>query len=122
MSDTINEKKQIRSLIKQLSKEFGTILNEEYILRDKGYGLKCHGVSREKDICIFVCCNKLRVGRDRVDAGQLDSILRRCYLLSISPYNNKLLVFIDRDFYEQIIEKYYDYLVEIKAEYREISE
>jgi hypothetical protein len=122
MSDTINEKKQIRSLIKQLSKEFGTILNEEYILRDKGYGLKCHGASREKDICVFICCNKLRVGRDRVDAGQLDSILRRCYLLSISPYSNKLLVFTNKGFYEKFIDKYSDYLGIIKAEYREITE
>lgn len=123
MGNTINEKKQIRSIIKQLSQEFGTILKEEYVLKDKGYGLKCHGVSEEKDICIFVCCNKLRKDRDRVDAGQLNSILRICYLLSISPYNKKLLVFANKDFYEKFIEKYNDYLIKgkIKTEYKEIS-
>jgi hypothetical protein len=120
MADTTNIKKQIKDIVRLLSKEYGTVLKEESVLENKPNGLKFNGVSKEKDICLFVCGNKPRAGK--VDAGQLDSIFRRCYLLTLSPYSKKLLVFINKEFYNKFMEKYSDYLGEIEAIYKELPE
>ena len=117
MGDTTGIKKQIKEIVRILSVEYGTILKEESVIKSKSDGLKYNGASEEKQICLFVCANELRAGK--VDAGQLDSILRRCYLLSLSKYSNKLLVFTNKDFYEKFMEKYSDYLVGIDTIYKE---
>lgn len=103
-----------------LSAEYGTLLKEESVIKGKPNSLKYNGASEEKQICLFVCANEL--SGVQVDAGQLDSILRRCYLLSLSPYRKKLLVFTNKDFYEKFVEKYLDYLVDIETIYKESLE
>ena len=120
MGDTTKIKKQIKDIVRMLSVEYDTILKEESVIKGKPDGLKYNGASEEKQICLFVCANELRAGK--VDAGQLDSILRRCYLLSLSNYSKKLLVFTNNEFYEKFMEKYSAYLVGIETICKQPSE
>lgn len=117
MGDTSQIKKQIREIVTELGKEHGTIFREESILPNNPSGLKYNGASAEKQICFFVCNSTLKTGR--IEAGQFDSMMRRCYLLSLSEYENKWIIFTDKDFYDAFMNKYAGYLKGIKAMYKE---
>lgn len=116
MADTSYIKKQIREIVTDLGKEHNTIFREESVLPNNPSGLKYNGASEEKRICFFVCNSKLKSGK--VEAGQLDSMLRRCYLLSLSEYENKWIIFTDKEFYDAFMQKYSAYLKGIIATYR----
>lgn len=117
MADISQIKKQIREMVTQLGKEYGTIFREESVLPNNPTGLKYNGASEEKRICFFICNSKLKSGK--VEAGQLDSMLRRCYLLSLSEYENKWIIFTDKEFYDAFMNKYAGYLKGITATYRQ---
>lgn len=108
MADTSEIKKEIREVVKKLASELNVVFSESCIIPN---GKRYHGVSG-KEICLFVCNNQLQEGK--IKAGQRASIFEKCYWLSLSECQQKLLVFTDKDFYNKFRDEYSDYLKEIK--------
>lgn len=112
MADTVENKQEIREVIRLLSKKYGTELYEDTILQNYE-SRKYHGISKEKDMCVMVCTNSLVDGK--IKAGQRSAVFEKCYWLTLSPLKKKMLVFTDEDFYKRFMDKYSDYLKGIEA-------
>lgn len=110
MGNTSQIKRDIREIVIHLSDKFNTQFHEGNILIGKD-SKKYHGVSSDGTICLFVCNNELQEGI--IKAGQRASIFEKCYLLSLSKCQRKILVFTNVDFYNKFMEEYSDYLIEI---------
>ncbi|HZK54819.1 MAG TPA: hypothetical protein VFC84_11575 [Desulfosporosinus sp.] len=120
MADTTKEKKQVREVTNILSKQFNTLLIEKNVV-DKGEKiLKYHGVSLDEKIALFVLNNKLVDGR--IKAGQNSSIFKKCYLLTLSDCEKKILVFTDAVFRQKFVEVYSEYLNGIETMFCPVSE
>jgi len=105
MANTTEIKKQIKEVVNKLSSEYGVNLHERDIVPN---GRKYNGVAYDNSICLFVCNNKLQEGI--IKAGQRSAIFEKCYWLSLSDCDKKLLVFTNKEFYYKFIEEYSDYL------------
>lgn len=112
MGDTSQTKKDIREIVKRLSKEFSTDFYEGNVLGNKE-SRKFHGISSDNTTCLFVCTNELQEGK--IKAGQRASIFEKCYWLSLSKCQRKILVFTDGYFLNKFMEEYSDYLVDIET-------
>ena len=108
MADTTQQKKQIREVIRILSKQFNTPFTEKNIVNKGDKILKFHGVSADNKIALFVFNHKLVNGR--IQPGQNSAIFEKCYLLTLSNCEKKLLVFTDPDFLRRFDETYKEYL------------
>ena len=111
MADTSQVKIEIRDIVNRLGKELNKQFYEGYILEEKE-SRKFHGTSSDNEICLFVCTNKLQDGK--IKAGQRAAIFEKCYLLSLSKFSRKILVFNDGLFYEKFKDEYLDYLINIE--------
>lgn len=114
MSDTVENKRLIRDVVSLISKKFSTNFHEVSIIGNLN-GRKYHGVSEEKDMCIFVCTNSLIEGK--IKAGQRSAIFEKCYWLSIGKHNSKILIFTDEGFHNKFLDEYSDYLCGIETMY-----
>lgn len=112
MTDTSQVKKYIKELVKRLSNEFNTHFYEGNVLGNKE-SRKFHGVSSDGTICLFVCTNELQEGK--IKAGQRASIFEKCYWLSLSKCQRRILIFTDGAFYNKYMEEYSDYLAGIET-------
>lgn len=119
MGDTSQIKKDIRNIVRRLAIEFKTNFYEGNILGNME-SRKFHGVSSDKVISLFVCTNELQEGK--IKAGQRSAIFEKCYWLSLSKSNRKILVFTDNYFHNKFIEEYSDYLVGIETIYKKVIE
>lgn len=108
MANTSEIKKEIREVVKKLSQEFNVILTEQSIVQN---GRRYHGVALDRSICLFVCNNQLQEGI--IKAGQRQSIFEKCYWLSLSDCNKKLVVFTNKDFYNKFMNEYCEYFKKI---------
>lgn len=82
MADTTQQKKQVREVMKVLSKQFNTLFTERNIVKKGDKMLKLHGVSADNKIALFVLNNELV--DDKIKAGQRSAIFEKCYLLTLS--------------------------------------
>lgn len=112
MGDTSQVKKDIRDIVRRISKEFNTNFYEGNVL-ESIESRKYHGVSTDNSISLLVCTNKLQEGK--IKAGQRSAIFEKCYLLSLSKSERKILVFSDGHFFNKFIEEHFDYLIGIEA-------
>lgn len=112
MGDTAQTKRDIRDIVKRLSNEFNTNFYEGNILGNRE-SRKYHGVSIDNVISLFVCTNELQEGK--IKAGQRAAIFEKCYWLSLSKSDRKILVFTDGYFLNKFMEEYSDYLVGIET-------
>ena len=110
MANTSGIKKDIKEVVKKLSKEYGVIFHEKSIVPN---GRKYNGVAYDNSICLFICNNQLQDGI--IKAGQRSAIFEKCYWLNLSDCSKKLLVFTDKGFYYKFIEEYFDYLKDIEV-------
>lgn len=112
MADTSQTKKDIRSIVRKLDNEFNTNFYEGNVLGSIE-SRKFHGVSSDNMISLFVCTNELQEGK--IKAGQRASIFEKCYWLSLSKCNRKILIFTDGAFYNKFMDEYSDYLFDIET-------
>ena len=90
MADTTQQKRQVREAIRILSKKFNVLFSERNILEKGDKILKFHGVSTDNKIALFVLNNELVDGK--IKAGQRSAIFEKCYMLTLSNCEKKLLV------------------------------
>ena len=101
MANTVGLKQITDYILEELSEEMGERLYRQKIIIGQGAIEKeFTGVSKNKDIVLFICHNKGRTNGGNVPAAKLDILFAKCYFMEKISAKQKYIYFTNREFYE----------------------